>query len=591
RYDRYIGDLEALDELRAEISPEIQIKKDAVQREHGAKRRALWGLPVITAVATAALYFGLRFPPLGLLGAALDLLVIVSGVVALWRMRAIPALRAERDQLIERLRRREYEFSQRHERVLAMSRERGPERLGPYVRQFRAWREQTSHIDRLRAVVDQAAETLERARAASAEEIEKLRAWLQGFELPFDGGGGEAELARVEEEFGTRRAWADNRAVDLERLEAQLEEAKRRMIGVAGRLTDTRVNREQTWRELAGTLRSLDISLDDPERLDQALALFRDSYGAAQALRAERRSAEAAAQAEAEALERHRRDLEGAEGALAALLATAGVDSAEEFHSALAEAAELREISQQRAVLEGKREAALGGGSVEDLDRRLGEVRARLGALGEAERSALAASDDEAVRAAEERGRRLAGEREDLHVEHERLAAQLDHFFEGERHPSAVEEELEEAAAQLASLVSRRRSLEIARDTLREVAERSHEHMAASLHEQVEEILPILTGGRYGRVQVSPELDVLVWSDEKGAGAWLTPDELSHGTRDQIYFALRFGIAGMLAGRGEPIPFLLDDPFVNYDRARLEAAVDLLGKLGARNQIFLFTCS
>jgi len=44
-----------------------------------------------------------------------------------------------------------------------------------------------------------------------------------------------------------------------------------------------------------------------------------------------------------------------------------------------------------------------------------------------------------------------------------------------------------------------------------------------------------------------------------------------------------------LLSSGHKLPIILDDPFVSFDRERLERTLLFLGKLASRNQILLLT--
>ena len=45
-------------------------------------------------------------------------------------------------------------------------------------------------------------------------------------------------------------------------------------------------------------------------------------------------------------------------------------------------------------------------------------------------------------------------------------------------------------------------------------------------------------------------------------------DELSRGTGEQLYLALRFGLIEEFAGQAEPLPVVMDDILVNFDVER-----------------------
>lgn len=65
-------------------------------------------------------------------------------------------------------------------------------------------------------------------------------------------------------------------------------------------------------------------------------------------------------------------------------------------------------------------------------------------------------------------------------------------------------------------------------------------------------------------------------------------DELSAGTRDQLWLALR--LAAIVAAAGEtPFPLLLDDSLVQFDDTRVRAALRLLHEVSEQVQVIVFT--
>lgn len=74
--------------------------------------------------------------------------------------------------------------------------------------------------------------------------------------------------------------------------------------------------------------------------------------------------------------------------------------------------------------------------------------------------------------------------------------------------------------------------------------------------------------------------------DSTGKGRPL--EELSVGTRDQVWLALR--LAGIVqAAKETPFPLLLDDSLVQFDDVRAEAALRLLHRISEHVQVILFT--
>ncbi len=79
-----------------------------------------------------------------------------------------------------------------------------------------------------------------------------------------------------------------------------------------------------------------------------------------------------------------------------------------------------------------------------------------------------------------------------------------------------------------------------------------------------------------------------VWTRQ--GGKTRSAESLSRGWRDLLRFCLRLSLTEALYGEGEQPILLLDDPFVNLDDRRMEAAKKILQKLSERYQIFYFIC-
>jgi uncharacterized protein YhaN len=97
-----------------------------------------------------------------------------------------------------------------------------------------------------------------------------------------------------------------------------------------------------------------------------------------------------------------------------------------------------------------------------------------------------------------------------------------------------------------------------------------------------------ITGGRYSRIITAPgEATVRIESD---GGEVKATEELSRGTAEQLYLALRFGLIEEFARHAEPLPVVMDDILVNFDPDRAERAAEALHALAERHQVLFFTC-
>lgn len=68
-----------------------------------------------------------------------------------------------------------------------------------------------------------------------------------------------------------------------------------------------------------------------------------------------------------------------------------------------------------------------------------------------------------------------------------------------------------------------------------------------------------------------------------------TVEEMSSGTRDQLYLALRLATLEWRLEKHESMPFIADDILVNFDDDRSEATLKALAELAKKNQVILFT--
>jgi uncharacterized protein YhaN len=97
--------------------------------------------------------------------------------------------------------------------------------------------------------------------------------------------------------------------------------------------------------------------------------------------------------------------------------------------------------------------------------------------------------------------------------------------------------------------------------------------------------LSAVTTGRYVRIEIGHEGDPVVHLKDDSKVSF---SDLSHGTRDLVYFCLRTGLLEAIAGKRR-LPFILDDPLAGFDPARQQAACQILRALGTKTQVILFT--
>ncbi len=108
------------------------------------------------------------------------------------------------------------------------------------------------------------------------------------------------------------------------------------------------------------------------------------------------------------------------------------------------------------------------------------------------------------------------------------------------------------------------------------------------LEKRAGELFATLTGGRYRGFEVDPkqggEIRIL-----RCDGDELETDELSDGTADQLFLALRLAVVEQFLMAEGPIPVVLDDVLVHFDDDRARYGLETLATIGQKTQVLLFT--
>ena len=69
-----------------------------------------------------------------------------------------------------------------------------------------------------------------------------------------------------------------------------------------------------------------------------------------------------------------------------------------------------------------------------------------------------------------------------------------------------------------------------------------------------------------------------------------TPQQLSRGTREQLFLSLRFGLILEMGQHSERLPVIVDEALVNFDPTRGTKAAGSFIELSETNQVLVFTC-
>jgi uncharacterized protein YhaN len=180
-------------------------------------------------------------------------------------------------------------------------------------------------------------------------------------------------------------------------------------------------------------------------------------------------------------------------------------------------------------------------------------------------------------------------ERDILEFKHEKdiIQRQNTKLLSEVRNPVVIKEEIDDAYARISEYETEMKACDLAESILVGFQKESHAMGADELNHKIGEILYTVTK-KYKTVKVDDALNVRIIDPE--TGDLIGINQLSGGTIDQIYFALRFGVRDIVDGK-RSLPFVLDDPFVQYDDSRKQSALKFVSRISEDNQVLLLTCT
>lgn len=272
---------------------------------------------------------------------------------------------------------------------------------------------------------------------------------------------------------------------------------------------------------------------------------------------------------------KHAAAAERIEGELLRLFERAGVDAEQAFRQVVADLEEAARLDERIARLSREIAAAIGtSGTEEDY----AELMSREGLL------------------------KLDGVWSEITGEHERVEKQLRELAArrallGKERQAMVED---------TSLADKRIEIDLVEAQLVEAQEQWRERAAVGAmlelirsdyeqHRQPETLLEAsrylerLTRGRYPRVWTPLADDVLLVDTADGES--LPVEQLSRGTREQLFLSVRLALVATFARRGVRLPMILDDVLVNFDNTRARIAARVLTDFASEgHQLLVFTC-
>ena len=163
--------------------------------------------------------------------------------------------------------------------------------------------------------------------------------------------------------------------------------------------------------------------------------------------------------------------------------------------------------------------------------------------------------------------------------------AQLD----GSGDVAILTEELSRKRSLLAAEVDRYMPLVYARHLLNAAVSRFEKDNQPEMIATVSRLLGQMTGGKYIEFDRSGggKQNVLI---RRADGVERTPDQLSTGTREQLYLAIRLAYVLHYCEKNQPLPIIIDHVMANFDEERIRQTLTALADVSKSAQVLIFTC-
>ena len=132
-------------------------------------------------------------------------------------------------------------------------------------------------------------------------------------------------------------------------------------------------------------------------------------------------------------------------------------------------------------------------------------------------------------------------------------------------------------------------AINLAAETMTELQSSIQSSFGHYLNKEAGELIAGITGGVYDSMWIDQNLDIFM----NTPGKIVPIEDVSSGTMDQIYLALRLAAARLIQGdtgaAKARLPLIFDDSFAMYDEQRLASALQYITEIH-HGQILLFTC-
>ncbi len=142
--------------------------------------------------------------------------------------------------------------------------------------------------------------------------------------------------------------------------------------------------------------------------------------------------------------------------------------------------------------------------------------------------------------------------------------------------------ELDEINERSREYEMKRKAVQMAADHLEQLSGEMRGYLKRDLNEKASAIICEITDGKYTKLVTDEKLHVSLVTNDK----LVEIEQVSRGTVEQIYLALRMAVGELLCE--EEMPVILDDAFAYYDEERMLQTLKWLKE--HKKQVIVFTC-
>ena len=184
------------------------------------------------------------------------------------------------------------------------------------------------------------------------------------------------------------------------------------------------------------------------------------------------------------------------------------------------------------------------------------------------------------------------------HKLNDEYAGCLDSLTEQQSRRARVEELLENSAklrrqeALLVRIIRNNKlirekleAVQLAEETLTELALDIKSAAGTYINDEASKMIAAITNHAYDSISAGQSYDIELNSEN----GMIAVGDMSAGTADQVYLAIRLATVRFITGKADPLPLILDDSFNLYDDERLEASLSFLAR-EYQGQMLIFTC-